>query len=58
MVLMVLALGSMAENDRLDGTKNWAEQYAKPAFEMLPMVVAGNDLTSVQSLLLFAYINL
>ena len=54
MVLMVLAIGSMAER-RHGFEKYWAPEYAKPAFSMLPAVMIGSDLTSAHCLLLFAY---
>ena len=53
--LLMMALGSMAEDDRVSSGLNWAEQFAQPAFSMLPSVASGDDLESVQCLILFWY---
>jgi hypothetical protein len=56
MVLMILALGSLAENNELDAQESPESQFfAQAAFSMLPDVVAGMDLTSVHCLILFMY---
>lgn len=49
MFLMILALGSIAQNDKVH---NWASQYASPALSMLSVVCAKNDITAVQCLIL------
>lgn len=52
MFLMILALGSIAENDIVH---NWAAQFAEPALSMLSIVCAQNDITAVHCLILFRY---
>ena len=56
MVLMVLALGSLGQNDEIQPLQNWAAEYAQPAFSMLPTVVMENDIVAVQCLILFRFI--
>jgi hypothetical protein len=53
MFLMMLALGSIAQNDTI---YNWAPQYAEPALSMLSVVTAQNDITAVQCLILIRYL--
>jgi hypothetical protein len=54
MILMVLALGYLAQDDRLDSDIE-AHEFTEPAFAMLPAVILGNDVTSAQCLILFWY---
>ena len=49
---MVLAVGSLARNDRLENESEAAE-YVRYAFALLPAVILDNDVVSVQCLLLF-----
>jgi hypothetical protein len=58
MVLMVLALGSMAQHDQLGTSNRRGSDYAQAAFAMLPAVMTGIDLASVHSLILVRCVNL
>ena len=53
--LLIMALGQMAQDDRVSSEQIWAEHYAQPAFSMLPLLVLKSDIISVQCLLLFRY---
>jgi hypothetical protein len=52
---MVLALGKLAQDDRLNSPDKEAAEYARHAFAMLPAVTLSNDLAAVHSLILFWY---
>jgi hypothetical protein len=53
MFMLVMALGSLAEQEQISNGIQWAEYWAKPAFSMLPMVMMETDLTAVHCLILF-----
>jgi hypothetical protein len=50
--LLIMALGSLAEDDRPTRGLNFAEQYAHPAFSMLPTIVSSGGLLAAQCLIL------
>jgi hypothetical protein len=57
MVLMILALGSLAENNGLNAQASSESQFfAQVALSMLPDVIIGMDLISVHCLILFRYL--
>jgi hypothetical protein len=55
MFLMLMALGSMAQKDKIEKGLYRADKYAKPAFAMLPMVMMDRNLRSVHCFILFRY---
>jgi hypothetical protein len=55
MVLMVLSLGELALDDRLECVEKDASMYAQRAFSMLPAVILKNDITAIQCLITFWY---
>jgi len=50
-----MALGSMAQKDKIEKGLYRADKYAKPAFAMLPMVMMDRTLRSVHCFILFRY---
>ena len=58
MVLMVLALGSLAEDTRIGiAPRQESKFYAQAAFSMLPAVNVGMEITSVHCLILFGLLH-
>lgn len=50
--LLIMALGSLAKDDRPTRNLNFAEKYAQPAFSIIPTIIASADLMASQCLIL------
>lgn len=55
MFLMLMALGSMAENESIENGLFLAEEYASPAFSMMPVVMFDGSLAAVHCFILYRY---
>lgn len=53
MFMLIMSLGTLADQEQLRNGKQWADYWAQPAFFMLPMVIGESDLTAVHCLILF-----
>jgi hypothetical protein len=55
MFLLIMALGSIAENDDIRAGQSFASMWAQPAFSLLGVVTMEHTITAVQCLLLFRF---